>query len=58
MKSQKKVLIDNNTFVQECLEAHNQYRKKHAVPPMSLNKKVSIPEFQCKYCSVYEIGPL
>lgn len=55
MKSQKKVLIDNNTFAQECLDAHNQYRKKHAVPPMSLNKKVSIFEFQCEYCSVISI---
>ncbi|XP_025422410.1 uncharacterized protein LOC112692082 isoform X2 [Sipha flava] len=43
IKSQKKVLIDNITFTQECLEAHNQYRKKHSVPPMSLNKKL------CKY---------
>ncbi|VVC38430.1 Hypothetical protein CINCED_3A000290 [Cinara cedri] len=43
LKSQKKVLIDNNTFIQECLEAHNQYRKKHVVPPMTLSKKL------CKY---------
>lgn len=40
VKTQKKVLIDNQSFVRECLEAHNQYRKKHSVPPMNLNKKV------------------
>ncbi|XP_025202336.1 uncharacterized protein LOC112599595 isoform X1 [Melanaphis sacchari] len=43
IKSQKKIIIDNKTFIQECLEAHNQYRKKHMVPPMILSKKL------CKY---------
>ncbi|XP_050545537.1 uncharacterized protein LOC126907911 isoform X2 [Daktulosphaira vitifoliae] len=42
-KYQKKILIDTNTFVQECLDAHNYYRKKHLAPSMSLSKKL------CKY---------
>ncbi|KAL5236460.1 hypothetical protein ACI65C_003870 [Semiaphis heraclei] len=43
IKSQKKIIIDNKTFIQECLDAHNQYRKKHTVPPLILSKKL------CKY---------
>ncbi|XP_050436040.1 uncharacterized protein LOC126842869 isoform X2 [Adelges cooleyi] len=42
-KPQKKILYDENTFVQECLDAHNQYRDKHSVPPMTISKKL------CKY---------
>lgn len=32
-----------DTFEEECLQAHNAYRKKHGVPPLVLNKKI------CKY---------
>jgi uncharacterized protein YkwD len=27
-------------FEADCLKAHNEYREKHGVPPLKLNKKV------------------
>lgn len=27
-------------FAADCLKAHNEYREKHRVPPLKLNKKV------------------
>ncbi|KAJ9594555.1 hypothetical protein L9F63_027462, partial [Diploptera punctata] len=44
-----KCKIENDTvgaegdFTAECLKAHNEYREKHGVPPLKLNKKL------CKY---------
>ena len=32
---------DEEDFAEECLKAHNEYRKKHGVPSLKLNKKVS-----------------
>lgn len=32
-----------SNFEQECLKAHNEYRKQHGVQPLKLNKKL------CKY---------
>jgi hypothetical protein len=29
-----------NTFSQQCLQAHNDYRKKHGVAPLVLDQKV------------------
>ncbi|XP_043220693.1 protein PRY1-like [Amphibalanus amphitrite] len=34
---------DEEDFAEECLKAHNEYRKKHGVPSLKLNKKM------CKY---------
>ncbi|KAJ2943965.1 hypothetical protein O0L34_g8287 [Tuta absoluta] len=33
----------SDRFEEECLGAHNEYRRKHGVPPLELNKKL------CKY---------
>lgn len=30
-------------FAADCLKAHNEYREKHGVPPLKLNKKVCTP---------------
>jgi Uncharacterized protein with SCP/PR1 domains len=27
-------------FATDCLKAHNEYREKHGVPPLKLNRKV------------------
>ena len=32
---------DEEEFAEECLKAHNEYRKKHGVPSLKLNKKAS-----------------
>ncbi|XP_065217804.1 uncharacterized protein LOC135843721 isoform X2 [Planococcus citri] len=42
-KSPKRCDIETSTFVQQCLQAHNEYRSKHNVPPLTLNKKL------CRY---------
>jgi hypothetical protein len=31
-----------NTFSQQCLQAHNYYRRKHGVPSLVLNQKVKL----------------
>ncbi|XP_071443372.1 uncharacterized protein [Hetaerina americana] len=31
---------EEDSFEQECLRAHNEYRQKHGVPPLKLNKKI------------------
>lgn len=47
--SKAKSKIENDTagsegdFTAECLKAHNEFREKHGVPPLKLNKKL------CKY---------
>ena len=41
-KSPKRCDLETNTFIQQCLQAHNEYRSKHKVPPLTLNKKVPI----------------
>lgn len=35
--------VTGEKFEDECLRAHNEYRRKHGVPPLELNKKL------CKY---------
>ncbi|XP_066964273.1 uncharacterized protein [Macrobrachium rosenbergii] len=32
---------EEGDFAEECLKAHNNYRKKHGVPPLKLNKDLS-----------------
>ncbi|XP_053601616.1 uncharacterized protein LOC128670180 isoform X1 [Plodia interpunctella] len=39
----KSASISGDQFEEECLTAHNDYRRKHGVPPLKLNKKL------CKY---------
>lgn len=39
----KSTSISEDKFEEECLRAHNDYRRKHGVPPLELNKKL------CKY---------
>lgn len=39
----KSTSISGDKFEEECLRAHNDYRRKHGVPPLELNKKL------CKY---------
>ncbi|XP_046397298.1 uncharacterized protein LOC124164140 isoform X2 [Ischnura elegans] len=31
---------EEDTFEQDCLRAHNEFRQKHGVPPLKLNKKI------------------
>lgn len=39
----RSVSVSNEKFEEEFLDAHNEYRSKHRVPPLELNKKM------CKY---------
>jgi uncharacterized protein YkwD len=36
-------------FAADCLKAHNEYREKHGVQPLKLNKKVCSYSIFCKY---------
>ncbi|KAG8236320.1 hypothetical protein J437_LFUL015947 [Ladona fulva] len=32
--------VEEDLFEEECLKAHNEYRQRHGVPPLKINKKL------------------
>lgn len=45
----------NTKFNRECLEAHNEYRRKHGAPPLVLSEKVKIKLFALKNDIMYDM---
>lgn len=41
IRSPRKSEIEVSQFIDQCFQAHNEYRSKHKVPPLILSKKVS-----------------
>ncbi len=41
VRSPRKSEIEVSQFIEQCFQAHNDYRMKHKVPPLVLSKKVS-----------------
>lgn len=39
---QRMTTSDQGDFAEECLKAHNEFREKHGVPPLTLNQGVRI----------------
>lgn len=40
IRSPRKSEIEVSQFIDQCFQAHNEYRSKHKVPPLILSKKV------------------
>ena len=56
MVVQAETRFSESPFVQECLEWHNNYRRKHSAPDLTLDPPVStfilVP---CKFLQLYQV---